>query len=145
MLVTLRLNLIGARADVRVSASGLMQGRLGGGITTAEINTNVLPAVKDILDTVAAEDCTGTFPDCCTEDSDGALIFDLFNTEESADCELSVDEIGGSALVSSFLSPDLDLLDDGGNFNPNKDGVDDALSVAVGFTAVPAVFTNPEP
>jgi hypothetical protein len=40
-------------------------------------------------------------------------------------------------------SPDLDLLDASGKFNPGQDGVKDSYSMGLGFTCVPAKFTAP--
>jgi hypothetical protein len=41
------------------------------------------------------------------------------------------------------ISPDLDLLDDSGKFNPGQDGVKDSYSAGLGFTCGPATFTAP--
>ena len=53
---------------------------------------------------------------------------------------MSVDELRNNDLVSSLLSPDVDLFDENGDFNPRTDEVKDALSFGLGFTAVPASF-----
>ena len=46
-------------------------------------------------------------------------------------------------LPKLAISPDLDLLDASGKFNPRQDGVKDSLSLGLGFTCVPATLTVP--
>ena len=38
------------------------------------------------------------------------------------------------------ISPDMDLLDASGKFNPRQDGVKNSYSVGLGFTCVPATW-----
>jgi len=137
----LRLHLVGARADVQVSDSGLMSGVLAGGLTQEEIDSTVLPSLGTLLDQVAGPDCTGTAPPCCVADSSGAQIYELFDT--NMDCTISESEIATSSLVATIFALDVDLFDGNGDFHPKSDGVFDALSVGVAFTGVPAVFQLP--
>ena len=137
------LNLLGAQAKVNVSADGLMSGRLGGAVTEEDLQEDVLPALHSILVEVAAEDCTGTAPNCCVVDSTGELLYDLF--DEDSSCDISLMELSNNSLISTLLAPDLDLLDAKGNFNPGSDGVLDSLSLGIGFTGVGGTFTPPAP
>jgi len=137
----LRLALVGARADVRVSESGLMSGVLAGGLTQDEIEGTVLPSLGALLEQVAGPDCTGTTPPCCVADSSGAQIYEIFDT--NMDCTLSASEVAESSLVATIFALDVDLFDANGDFHPNSDGVLDALSVGVGFSGVPASFELP--
>ena len=53
-------------------------------------------------------------------------------------------ELRSNCIIScGILTPDIDLLDQDGDFNPRTDGVKDALSFGIGFTAVPAVYPEP--
>ena len=56
---------------------------------------------------------------------------------------ITVQELENHPLLMIVLSPDLDLLDASGKFNPNQDGVKDSYSLGLGFTCVPAAFTAP--
>ncbi|RMH39808.1 MAG: hypothetical protein D6689_15610 [Deltaproteobacteria bacterium] len=142
------LNLIGARIEVNASDTALTSGKLAGAVTQEELDNNVLPAIVDVMATSIAEDCAGgTPPDCCMPDSTGETLVDLFDDcsdgSTTCDCQVSLDELKNNDLISSLLSPDVDLLDASGKFNPRDDGVKDSLSLGVGFTAVGASFDIP--
>ena len=48
--------------------------------------------------------------------------------------------------MGALLAPDVDLLDsnNGDIFDPGKDGIEDCLSVGIGFHATRAQFDLPE-
>ncbi len=135
------LNLIGARAEFTVGANGLTNGKLGGAITESELNTNVLPAIVDLIAEITSEDCMGTSPDCCTSGSTGETLLDLFDDDDN--CVITLAELMESSLISSLLAPDVDLLDADGNFNPRTDEVKDSLSIGIGFSAINGAYTLP--
>ncbi len=135
----IRVNLVGARVEANITATNLSIGRLGGGITEAEIDSVLIPGLADAFNAIVAEDCIGL---TCDPDSPGEDILDLFDTID-VDGVISVEEVRASPLISSLLAPDIDLFDSAGDFNPRVDGVDDSLSFGVGFTAVGAVFDLP--
>ena len=60
-----------------------------------------------------------------------------------ADCKVSLEEVKDSNLIKSLLTPDVDLMDSTGAFNPLKDGEKDSLSLGVGFTAISGSFPIP--
>jgi len=129
------LNLISAAAEFNVSPTGIMSGKLGGAITAQEANDNILPVIVDLVMTAVGEDCTGTPPDACCEDgSTGETIYGIFDTDD--DCAVSAAEVEGNDLVATVLNPDVDLA-------PPGDGVDDAISLGLGFSAVSGTFTRP--
>ncbi|MEZ4365788.1 MAG: hypothetical protein R2939_05810 [Kofleriaceae bacterium] len=125
------LNLIGARAQLSdVSATGIGEGILAGAITEDDINNEVLPAVTTLVAGLVAEDCTPAGADCgCTPDSSGEGVLDLF--DDNMDCEITLAEIQGNAIVGSLLAPDVVI-----NGEPS-------LSLGVGMTAVAGTFTLP--
>jgi hypothetical protein len=139
------LNLIGARVKISsVTADGLSGGILGGAITQLDLQTSILPAIQVLLVDAVAADCTPVEEgDCgCTPNSAGAFILNLFDTD--ADCSVSVEELQNSDLVATLLNPDLDLLDETGDYNPGVDGIADSMSLGLGFSATTATFTPPQ-
>lgn len=164
------LSMIGARMEVKVNETDhtLLDGKLGGAITQDELDNNVLPAIVSVMeDSIGPDcmgspsdcdcsaesclqadgtpaDCTTSQPDCCVEGSTGETIIDLFDNcsddSTTCDCAVTLQELRENDLISSLLSPDVDLLDADGNFNPRTDGVKDALSLGIGFSAVEANF-----
>lgn len=147
------INMIGARIEATVDpeTGALTDGKIGGAITEQELDDNVLPALVTVMQENVGDDCTGSPPDCCIEGSTGETLIDLFDDcsddSSTCDCAITLDELRNNDLISSLLSPDVDLLDDeDGSFNPREhgsDGVKDALSLGIGFSSISAIFTPP--
>lgn len=133
----IQLDLYGARATASVTAEGIAGGVLGGAIKEEDVQTNILPVVEGIVTNLLAADCMGEAPDCCTPGSTGATINQLFDTD--MDCVVTLEEIQNNSIVRSALTPDVDLFDASGAFTP--DGMNDSLSIGLGFTATTATFT----
>lgn len=127
---TIDVGLIGVRIEADVTDKGCKNGRLGGGITVSEFNGKILPAIAAGLNQLSAADKSAA----------GALISTL---DGNNDGTISSDELAENVLVKLATTPDLDLLDASGKFNPRQDGVKDSMSVGLGFTCAPAVFTAP--
>jgi hypothetical protein len=137
------VDLVGARISIQsVSESGLASGILGGAVPADDFEQIILPSFHAGLAAQVAADCTGTPGACCTPDSGGEGILQFFDPI-STDCMVSFDEFRNNFFLSLLLNPDVDLFDADGNFNPNSDGVNDALSLGLGFSAVTALFTAP--
>jgi len=137
---TIPLTLVGARVTTSVSATGLMSGKLGGAIRSDDVDTDVIPAVADLIAGLL-EEC-GTVAPCCPDGSTGEQVLTFFDANN--DCMVPESELKDNNLISATIrNPDLDLFDSSGKFNPNDDGVKDAISLGVGFSAVGAVFTAP--
>ena len=139
----IRLNMIGARIEGLVSAgppARCTEVKLGGAVTQDDLNTTLLPTIADLLTQQYSDvDCdlglcagTGTKPTCCTIDSQ-------FDTTD--DNTITVAELTAHPAVSAILTPDVDLLDADGNFNPNDDGEPDSLSLGLKFSCVSGNFT----
>lgn len=133
------LKLIGARAEVDVSTTGLTAGKLAGAVPDAYIQSDVLPQLHQLLGVVVAEDCFGTAPNCCIVDSDGEQAVGLFDADDS--CTISLMELQDNALLDALLAPNVDLLDEEGL--SGSDGVVESVSLGIGFTAVGAVYPVP--
>ena len=114
--------------EADVSAKGCVNGKLGGGVTDEEFRGKLLPAIADGLNLIIKADKTAATRSCkpSTQTRSGTI---------------TVQELENNPLLMIVISPDLDLLDASGNFNPNQDGVKDSYSVGLGFTCVPAIFT----
>jgi hypothetical protein len=136
------VDLVGARISIQsVSETGLTSGILGGAIPADDFEQIILPSFHQGMAATVAADCTGTAPDCCTPDSGGESIVGLFDAND--DCMVSFEEFRNNFLIALLINPDVDLFDDSGAFNPNSDGVPDALSLGLGFSAVTATFPVP--
>lgn len=134
------LTLVNARVETSVSADGLTSGILGGALTSADVESQVYPAVADVVNGLIEGD-----PECdleavpcsCATGSTGGLILGLLDVAPEggdADCIITPEEVAANGLVDSTLgTPDLDL-------DPEIEG-DDAVSIGIGFSAVGAVFT----
>jgi hypothetical protein len=124
------VDLVGAHLEADLSAKGCANGKLGGGVTVNEFRSKLLPAIAGGLNQIIKtnEAMTNTLLQTFDSDHNGAI---------------TVQELENHPLLMIVLSPDLDLLDASGNFNPNQDGVKDSYSLGLGFTCVPATFTAP--
>ena len=141
------VDLVGARMKISsVSETALTGGILGGAVTEDALNDDIMPALHGILSDTIGQDCTGTAAPCCEDGSTGQLLIDLFDESDPQDCMVTLEELKSNSLISSLLAPDVDLFDgdpNAGNYSPRTDGVKDSLSLGIGFSAVPATFTNP--
>ncbi len=126
-----------ARAEFNsVTAAGWTSGKIGGAISQADINTQVVPAIGDTVRTSFDETCDvgGTPPNCgCTAGETGETLRGLFDKTPN-DCTITDAEV--QAVVSGFLTSDIDL---------DGDGTNDALSLGIGVSAVAGTYTPPAP
>jgi hypothetical protein len=132
MGIPLDLELIGVRIEADVNANGCTNGKLGGGLSEENFQSLFLPAILDGLNKAITADPNSTFAQTLLAAFDG----DKNHT-------ITQDELTGNILFKAATSPDLDLLDASGQFNPGQDGVKDSLSMGLGFTCVAASFTPP--
>lgn len=135
----LHLELVGARAEVDVAATGLSFGKLAGALSDAFIQAQLIPQLHVVFGEVVAEDCGGTAPTCCTPGSNGEQAIDIFDADGS--CTLELQELYDNGLLDALLAPDVDLLDQEGFLGP--DGTLDSVSLGLAFTAAPATYDIP--
>ena len=128
---------VGCAADVETDANEMpgVLGAIDGATVEFDPSGSIIPFPNNLLLNA------GSGETCCTPDSTGELLYDLFDTDGS--CDVSLTEFEENNLIATLLSPDLDLLDADGNFNPNDDGVLDSLSLGIGFSATTADFLPP--
>jgi len=109
---------------------GCTNGKLGGGVTVDEFRSKLLPAIVDGLNGIIKTDPAMSAP-----------ILQFLDSDHNG--TISIQELENNPLLMAAISPDLDLLDASGKFNPGQDGVKDSYSAGLGFTCVPATFTAP--
>ena len=124
------VDLIGVRLEATVNLDGCVDGKLGGGITVEEFRGKLLPALADGLNQIVVSDSTAVSP-----------LLQAFDTDK--DKIITTQELEKNIILMIAISPDLDLLDSSGEFNPGQDGVNDSYSIGLGFTCLPASFVLP--
>lgn len=125
------VDLIGVHLEADFSMQGCANGKLGGGLTVDEFRSKLLPTIADGLNQIIQ-----------TDSGAATTILKAFDTDHNG--TITVQELEKNRLLKIAISPDLDLLDASGNFNPDQDGEKDSYSVGLGFTCVPANFIAPE-
>lgn len=128
-LPAIKLVLTKARLTAKCTAVRCAKGRVGGGISTAQVDTAIIPAIGAIARAAIKADCTGTTESTCADGSNGKTMMGLFDTNN--DGLVTDQEVRSNPYVKGALAPDVDL---------NGDGKTDALSMAVGFSAVNATI-----
>lgn len=121
------VDLIGVRLEATVSVDGCVDGKLGGGITVEEFRGRLLPALAAGLNQIIALDNDAATP-----------LLQAFDADK--DKIITTQELEENIILMIAISPDLDLLDASGEFNPGQDGVNDSYSIGLGFTCLPASF-----
>jgi len=126
-----KVDLIGVRLEADLSVKGCSNGKLGGGVTVDEFRGKLLPTIANGLNQIITDNPAAA-----------KTLLQAFDSDHSG--TLTAQELESNPLLMLAISPDLDLLDVSGTFNPGQDGVKDSYSVGLGFTCVPAAFTSPE-
>jgi hypothetical protein len=124
------VDLIGLRLEADLNTKGCTNGKLGGGVKVDDFRNKLLPAINDGLNQIIKVDKAGAAPLLQALDSDH-------------NGTITIQELESNPILMLAISPDLDLLDSSGKFNPGQDGVKDSYSLGLGFTCVPATFTTP--
>jgi hypothetical protein len=124
------VDLIGVHLEADLSTNGCTNGKIGGGITSEDFRGNLLPALAAGIDQVIKADQTAA-----------TVLLPIFDADGNG--TITSEELEKNPLLMLAVSPDLDLLDGSGNFNPGQDGVKDSYSAGLGFTCVPAIFDVP--
>ncbi len=124
------VDLIGVRIEADLSVDGCQNGKLGGGITGEVLRGKLLPAMSDGLNQIikADQELSNTLLQVFDSDNNGMI---------------TGQELENNPLLMIAISPDLDLLDSSGAFNPGHDGAKESYSIGLGFSCVPASFALP--
>jgi hypothetical protein len=125
------VDLIGVRLEADFSAAGCVNGKLGGGATAEEFEGSFLPAIAEGFNQIIKTNTTAATP-----------LLQAFDSDK--DGLITAQELEKNPVLMIAVSPDLDLLDSSGKFNPGQDGTNDSYSMGLGFTCVPAAFIVPE-
>jgi hypothetical protein len=135
---TINLDLIMAHAELHdVSADGIGQSVIAGAVPNTTVQSEVIPAVHVAITAILLEACGPVADrdpeaDCSCTDSTSQFLMNTFDDDD--DCDVGLEELRMDSLIMTLLRPDIDT---------DCDGTDDALSVGVGATAVPAVYEVP--
>ena len=113
-----------------ITADGMI-GSVGGAIPGPDIDRVLVPALQLALQTFIDDACG--VPPACPRDSVGEAVLSLFDTDD--DGAIGIEEVRANSIVQDLLEPDIDL---------EGDRTNDALSLCIGFAAVPATFIVPE-
>ncbi|MCC6746098.1 MAG: hypothetical protein IT371_00480 [Deltaproteobacteria bacterium] len=105
----------------KASASGMTEGQLTGLVPKSDWNEKVIPRVVRQIDY--------TYKHPSTSQSSRDKLRDVFDANK--DGTITVDEFMGNTAISSALGPDVDT---------DGDGKPDAVSMGLGFTAVPCTI-----
>lgn len=124
------VDLLGVHLETDVSPNGCANGILGGGITVDEFRTKLLPALTDGLNQMIK-----------TDKSAAPSLLQAFDLDNNG--TITIQELESNPVLMLVITPDLDLLDSSGKFDPGVDGVKDSFSLGLGFTCVPAAFPAP--
>lgn len=128
--MTITMNLQRARVEAAISATGIMNAKIGGLLTQSDIATSIAPAIQVQVANLLTQSCTGSPPTCGCTGNAAPLLIELFDTNK--DCKVSTDEIVNSQFFQTELQPDVCIEDS----CANPDGV----SVGVEVQAVKAMF-----
>lgn len=126
----IEVNLIGVRLEADIKAEGCVEGVLGGGMTATEFGEKLLPAIAQGLNLVIKE-----------KNMAAPTLLQAFDADN--DKLITTEELSNNPILMLAISPDIDLLDASGKFNPGQDGTNDSYSIGLGFTCVPGTFDAP--
>lgn len=121
------LDLIGVHLEADVNQYGCVNSKLGGGMTVEQFRSKLLPAIAAGIYQIIEEN----------NDTDSPLL-QVFDSNK--DKKVTAQELESNPMLMIAISPDLDLLDASGEFNPGQDGEKDSYSIGLGFTCIPASF-----
>lgn len=118
--LVLNLKSVYLKGDVAADGKSITNGILAGLITQDDLNNNLIPTIKDMLN--------DTLNDPTQDPQVLNIITSLF--DGNSDGTITEDEVKNSTVVSTFLGGDVDI---------DNDGVKE-LSLGVGFEAVSATI-----
>ena len=101
------VTLIGARVQLsQASDPSITTMKLTGGITQSDIDTKVIPPMRDGIEAQVIKDCTALAspPQCgCASGSTGATYISLFDANQN--CSVSLTEVKNNSLIASLSRP----------------------------------------
>src|SRR5262245_59483657 len=148
---TLRLPLLTAHLQFRVTGGGLVEGELHGAMRASDAATFLSGGLALAFSNLIAIDPTSSTALQITAlfDNGGAATAGCGPACRNADgsCAIPGDavispcEVSTNNLIVSLLAPDLDLFDAGDTYAPRPSGAgNESISFGIGFTAVGARF-----
>jgi hypothetical protein len=116
--------------------TGIASGEIQGSVRQDDVNNYFIPSFAAILnDQIQADTSSAT----------AHAIESLFDKggcagATASDGVINVCELATSSLIQTLLAPDVHIYDGVGNYAPAPTGTANALSIGLGFTAVPTSF-----
>jgi hypothetical protein len=123
------LTLLRARVEATISATGIMDAKVGGLLTQTEIMTAIIPVVQVQANNLLTQSCTRSGQTCTCTGTGASFLIGL---DTNHDCQLSTEEILAFGPVQTALSPDICTTD--------SCTTPDGLSIGVPVQAVKATF-----
>jgi hypothetical protein len=127
------ITLLGARVELTPISATAFAGKIGGAISMTDINTKVMPALRDSFQAQVMAQCTmlASPPTCgCPQGSSAKTLLGLFDTNPQ-DCNISLTEVQNNSLILSLFAPDVTVENTMG------------LSLGIGVHAVTGAFADP--
>jgi hypothetical protein len=148
---TLQIPITASHLQFVHQGSGLMSGELQGAVKLTDVTATVIPTLSAIFN------ATVTASPTAQESMQILQMFDNGGAADSAcgatchndggscakagDGKVDPCEIATNATLAPLLLPDVQIYDATGRYAPNPTGTPkDSLSLAIGFSAVPATF-----
>jgi hypothetical protein len=125
------VTLLGARVELTTNGTSYA-GKLAGAVSQADVQTKILPPLRDGFEASVMKDCTmlTSPPMCgCPSGSTGRTMLNLFDTNQN--CSISLAEVQNNSLIQALFAPDVTV--------ESKQ----ALSFGVWVTSVAGTFTDP--
>lgn len=126
-LLTLHVRGLRLEAQTEGLEGNLTTGIIGGGISTEDFNSLVIPDLHSVISDRIAADCPAG---ACAPGSSGATLLGTFDLNSDGSVPLS--EFRSHFIIDAFSAPDLDLV--------GNDGVDDSHSFGAFVSFVKATF-----
>jgi len=139
------IHLVGAHLSFTFTHGKVSGGKLQGAMRKTDFDHDAAPRIAAALNgAVDADSSLVAMQIRQIFDIGGCLPTDV-NFDGSAaaanDGKIALCEFLGNSIIKNVLTPDVQMFDSAGNYHPDPaNTARDSLSVAVGFTAVPARF-----
>jgi hypothetical protein len=138
------INLVGARIEADVAATGCMNGKVGGGIPYTDLVANVFPAIAADLDArLDANGCRADLTNHLCDDTQKLILGAIDQPAGAGDRHITVSDLSDpGGLVGAATVPDVDLIDGVDNPVPGQTNTHaESVSIGLGFSCVNATFT----
>lgn len=140
-----RLPVVGAHVSFVSSNGNVTGGKIQGVVRKTDVDNVVIPQIASTLNAAAEVDgSSAALQILSIFDVGGCLATDTnFDGSPAVanDGKIATCEVANNSIIKNVLSADVQMFDANGNYQPNPaNTLKDSISLAFGFTAVPAQF-----